>query len=233
MHPGGMLVLGHGDDRPGNELNTLVSFDAVRESGADGIECDTRRTADDVVVVVHDDVLRDGRLVSTTRWRDLPPSIPRLEDALDRCHGLMVNIEIKNFTRDPAFDPTERITELVLDLLAQRGKRDRVIASSFGLGALDLARAHTPDLPTAVLQLSRRPASELLDEVVKHGHSIVHPYDSMVDRVFMDEARQRSLRVHTWVGPQLGDARLEQLVSLGVDGIITDDPVRALRAIGR
>lgn len=37
-----LFVLGHGDDRPGNELNTLDSFDVVRASGADGIECHVR-----------------------------------------------------------------------------------------------------------------------------------------------------------------------------------------------
>jgi myo-inositol-1(or 4)-monophosphatase/deoxyribonuclease-2 len=228
-----MLVLGHGDDRPGNEMNTLVSFDVVRVSGADGIECDVRRTADDVAVVIHDHELPDGRQVSATQWRDLPPGIPRLDEALDRCHGLLVNIEIKNFLRDPSFDPTERITELILDLLAERNERDTTIISCFGFGSLDLVRARAPHLPTAVLCLSRRPVGELLDEVVEHGHAIVHPYDTMVDGVFMEAAHQRSLRVNVWVGQRLGDERLEQLINLGVDGLITDEPLRALRADGR
>jgi glycerophosphoryl diester phosphodiesterase len=214
-------------------MNTLASFDVVREAGADGIECDVRRTADDVVVVIHDAALPDGRSVSATQSCDLPPEIPRLSDALDRCHGLLVNIEVKNFLRDRAFDPTERITELVLDLLAWRNDRDKTIISCFGLGSLDLVRAQAPHLPTAVLCLSRRPADELLDEVVEHGHAFVHPYDTMVDRAFMAAARQRSLSVNVWVGQRLGDARLEQLVNLGVDGIITDAPARVLRADGR
>ena len=228
-----MLVVGHGDDRPGNEINTLASFDVVRGSGADGIECDVRRTADDEVVVIHDDHLADGRLVSATQCSDLPPEVPRLDAALDRCHGLLVNIEIKNFLRDPEFDPTERVTELVLDLLARRNDRDRTIISCFGFGSVDLVQAQAPHIPTAVLCLSRRPAEEVLDEVVAHGHANVHPYDTMVDRDFMQKAHERSLSVNVWVGQQLGDIRLEQLIGFGVDGMITDEPVRVLRAVGR
>lgn len=228
-----MLVLGHGDDRPGNALNSLESLEEVRASGADGIECDVRRTLDDVVVVAHDHALADGRLVAATPWCDLPPEVPRLEEVLDRCEGLVVNLEIKNFPRDPGYDPTERVTQLTVDLLGGRRDRDRAILSCFGLGALDEVRSLAPHLPTAVLLLSRGPAAPLLDEVVAHGHAIVHPYDTMVDRAFMQAARARSLSVTVWVGAGLEVDRLGALVEIGVDGIITDDPVGALRAAGR
>jgi len=227
-----VIIFGHGDDREGNRINTLASIEAVRRSGSDGLECDVRRTADNVVVVTHDHELPDGRLLPATLARDLPPHIPTLLTLLDHSEGLLVNIEVKNFPRDPAFDSSEKVTELTVDLLAQREYRDSVLISSFGSGCLDRVRAMAPNLSTAMLYLSRRPVDDLLNEVVRHGHRIVHPYDTMVNDEFMIGARRRSLSVNVWVD-QLTDERLGQLIELAVDGIITHEYERVLRAVGR
>jgi glycerophosphoryl diester phosphodiesterase len=227
-----MFVFGHGDEQPGNRINTLDSIDVVRRSGAGGIEGDLRASADHQVVVVHNHALPDGRLVAATSTRDLPSEIPSLGEFLDRARGLVVNLEIKNFAQDPAFDPAQGVTELTLTLLSRRDDGDQLLISCFGLACLDLIGERRPHLPTAVLLLSRRPAEVLLDEVVQHGHAIVHPYDTMVDPSFMAVARQRSLRVHVWLG-QIDDQRMDQLIDLGVDGIITDAPARALQRVAR
>jgi glycerophosphoryl diester phosphodiesterase len=57
---------------------------------------------------------------------------------------------------------------------------------------------------------------------VEHGHRIVHPYDTMVDEVFMTAARARSLEVNVWT-LDVGLDRYDELIELGVDGIITDE----------
>jgi glycerophosphoryl diester phosphodiesterase len=163
---------------------------------------------------------------------DVPWSAPDLVDVLDACAGLTVNIEIKNFPRDPAWDPAQRVTRLVLDVLdrraEQRGERDDVLVSCFDFGAIDLARER--GVPAAMLYLSRRPAAELLDAVVDHGHDAVHPYESMVDAAFMDAARARQLTVNVW-GDDWAPGRLDELVALGVNGFITEDVDAALAAV--
>ncbi len=110
-------MYGHGDDTPGNELNSLPSFQRARAAGANGVELDVRRTADDALVVVHDPSLRDVRQIAELPSAALPPEIPTLEQVLDICRGLTVNLEIKNYPRDPGFDSSQRVTKLVLDLL--------------------------------------------------------------------------------------------------------------------
>ena len=149
-----------------------------------------------------------------------------LADVLDVCDGLLVNVEIKNYPRDPAFDPSQRVTRRVLELLGSRGGRDRVLVSCFDFGCVDLVRDAGVD--TAMLYLSRRPAPELLDAVVRHGHRVVHPYDTMVDAGFMDAARDRGLAVNVWL--EAGNERMRELVALGVDGLITSDVTGALAA---
>jgi glycerophosphoryl diester phosphodiesterase len=189
-----------------------------------------RRTADDHLVVIHDASLVDGRAVADACRAELPEFVPGLEQVLEACRGLIVNVELKNFPRDPAFDPSQRITRLLLELLAARGYADRVLVSCFDLGALDLIRAEAPAIPTAVLLLSRRPAADLFDRVIDHGHSVVHPYDTMVDERFVHDARERRLRVNVWFG-DTDSARLQALVDLGVDGVISDQVADARRAV--
>jgi glycerophosphoryl diester phosphodiesterase len=207
------LVFGRGPDAT---INRLGTFAKCRELGADGVELDVRRTVDDRLVAIHDHALADGRAIAETRRADLPAWIPDLADVLDESAGMKVNIEIKNYPRDPAFDPSQRVTELVLELLA--GRDDDVLISCFDFGCIDLAASH---VPTAMLYLSRRPAADLLDAVVAHGHGIVHPYDTMVDEAFMDEARARELRVNVWLNASV--ERMRELVAFGVDGLITSD----------
>ena len=197
---------------------------AARQRGADGVELDVRRTADDQLVAIHDHQLPNGRAIAATRRSDLPADIATLSEVLDLCAGLVVNIEIKNFRSDPGFDPSERITDLVVDLLEARRLGDNVIVSSFGMGCIDRVRARQPALPTAALLLSRRPVEQVLGPVVEHGHRIVHPYDTMVDPAFMAFARSHSLEVNVWFGDDESAARIEELIGFGVDGIITSDP---------
>ena len=225
------LVFGHGpEDGSAHAINRLPSFDWCRRQGADGVECDVRRTADDHLVVIHDGSLFDGRAVADARRAELPEFVPDLDQVLDVCGGLIVNLELKNFPRDPAFDPAQRITHLVMELLAARGYADRVLVSCFDFAAIDLLRTEVPAIPTAILYLSRRPAADLLDRVIDHGHSVVHPYDTMVDDTFVDEARARHLQVNVWFS-QTDSTRLRALVDLGIDGLISEQVAEARRAV--
>ena len=223
-------LFGHGpEDGTGPTINTLESFGWCREHGVDGVELDVRRTIDDQLVVVHDARIADGRLVAQVERTSMPQFVPELDQVLSACTGMTVNIEIKNFTSDPCFDPAERITDLVVNLLEARGGNDDVLISCFGLGSIDRVRSRAPALPTGFLLLSRRPAAELLDAAVEHGHAIVHPYDTMVDEAFMEAAVARGLEVNVWFGDVSRD-RLRELVALGVDGLITSD-VKTARAV--
>src|SRR6266702_4288363 len=155
-----MRVFGHGTDE---DINTLPSFARVLALGVDGVELDVRRTADNKLAVTHDPV-------GASPFGSL--GVPSLAEVLDACAGVTVNIEIKNFPCDPDFDPDQRVTDLVLELLGARGGSDDVLISCFDGACL----RRCTGVPTALLMLSRRPPSELLDGEFE----IVHPYDSLV-----------------------------------------------------
>ena len=225
-------MFGHGPvDGTGAPLNELASYAECRAAGAHGVELDVRMTADGAIAVTHDPHLPDGRAVSAVARTDLPSQVPLLDQALDAATGLVVNVEIKNYPRDPGYDPDQKVTLRVLELLAGRSWRDQVLISCFDVAAVDLVRAEAPAVPTALLYLSRRPASVLLGFAADRGHPTVHPFESMVDETFMETARSLAMRVNVWTGDDTPTARLRELVVLGVDGLITPHITSALAAV--
>ena len=124
------------------------------------------------------------------------------------------------------------MTDLVLDLLERRGRHDRVLVSSFGMGAIDRVRERRPDLDTAALLFTHGQTPGALDHVMARGHHIVHPFAPYVDERFMGECRDRGLVVNAWTARD-DEAELTRLIALGVDGLITAAPTTALRLLTR
>lgn len=218
-----LTIFGHGSDKPDNALNSRASFERLAHSGTQACELDVRRTADDALIVYHDPHLPDGRAIREQPFAEIGYGIMRLEEVLNICSGMLVNIEIKNYSIDPGFDADERVTDRVLDLLQQRGGVDRVIISSFGMDCLNRVRMIRPDLLTAMLLFYPGDPNEQLGPIVAAGHPLVHPYEPHVDAAFMAAAHARSLIVNAWTVRD-DDQRLQRLIDLGVDGIITARP---------
>lgn len=220
-------IFGHGNLDPGNLINSRASFESLATAAFDGVELDVRRTVDAGLVVIHDPLYGDGRAVSDTPVRDRPTDVVELAAALDLCAGMTVNIEVKNYEGDEGFDPRQRIAAEVIDLLRSREFRDDVLISCFGIECIDQIRRIAPAIPTGHLLLSRRPSTEILAAASVAGHPFVHPYESMVDDVFMTAARDKGLAVNVWTGFDEQPSTITRLVGLGVDGIITGSPDRA------
>ena len=222
------FVFGHGSGRPGDELNSRASFERLMLTDVGGVELDVRRSVDDVLVARHDPHVPDGRMVAAVPYDELPSDTVTLVDALDLCAGRLVNIEIKSLPQDPEYRDDERVTDLVVALLADRGWADRVIVSSFGPACLARVREIAPQIPCAVLLYYPADPDEVLDTVIAGGHRIVHPYAPHVPDRFMEAARRRDLEVNVWTVRD-DQATIDRLVDLGVDGIITGSPERVRR----
>src|SRR5215212_8852061 len=194
------LVYAHRGASAAERENTLAAFRTAARMGADGVELDVRRTADGGAAVAHDATLADGRPIADVPLADVPADVPRLDEALDACAGLVVNVEVKNAPWDPDFDPDEALAELVVRALADRGGRDRVIVSSFGDGAVARVRALEPGLPTALLTgvLSDDQVDGLDEQVAGAGHLALHPHHLTVTPHLLGRCRDVGLAVNTW-----------------------------------
>jgi glycerophosphoryl diester phosphodiesterase len=204
--------------------NTVAAFRRAVADGADGIELDVRRTADDRLVVHHDARLSDGRIIRDTPVDELPVGIPELDAALDACDGAFVNIEIKNDPDEPDFDPTEWIAHRTLALLERRGVDARWLLSSFRYETVALCHTVVPRLRTAWLVLHATP--DAIARAAAGGHVAIHPWVAGLDEQQVSAAHAAGLAVNTWTCDE--PDRIAELITWGVDGICTNVPDVAL-----
>ena len=232
-----MLIIGHRGASSEFPENTASAFLGAREQGADWVELDVRLTAQDVLIVHHDAWYRDERTVWATPVTEVPEGVIELAAALDACAGLGVNIEIKNTPGD--LGPEEvpyrlEVVDAVLELLAARaaaGTQEEVLVSSFDLPTIDRVKELRPDVATGYLAFDLNAYPDSLRRAVDGGHDAFHPWDPFVTRTLVDECHGLGLRLNTWTVDE--PDRIRELGAWGVDGVVTNVPAVAGRALGR
>ncbi|MGA1699482.1 MAG: glycerophosphodiester phosphodiesterase, partial [Ilumatobacteraceae bacterium] len=112
-------VMAHRGASKAAPANTIEAFALARRMGAHAVELDVRQCATGELVVHHDPVLTDGRIIAHLGKHQLPDAIPTLDEALDACGEMWVNVEIKNHRIEPDFDGRDERTMAVLEVLRQ------------------------------------------------------------------------------------------------------------------
>jgi glycerophosphoryl diester phosphodiesterase len=222
-------VLAHRGASRAERENTVAAFRRAAQMGAHGAELDVRRSADDVLVVHHDAHLADGRAIREVTSVELADNvltahIPTLDQALDACAGMWVNLEIKNDEQDPDFDPTEWVADQTMALLSHRGESERWLMSSFRIETMDRCRAVAPHVRTAWL------TGVVPDDVVEilraRGHVALHPWVHLLTREIIERCHAGGIIVNTWTCDD--PDRMRELIEWGIDGICTNVPDVAL-----
>ena len=222
------LVIAHRGASATFPENTVEAFRGARSQGADWVELDVRRTADGALAVLHDARVPDGRRLMDLTRDEIDPVIPSLAEALDACVGMGVNIEIKNNVIDPDHDPSMIVAKAVVAEVRARSAHAEVLISSFDLPTIDTVHLLDPAIPTAYLVLD--PAGgEAVDVAVAHGHRALHPWVPMVAEALVERAHAAGLIVNTWTTDD--PDRITELAGWGIDGIVTNVPDLARRAI--
>lgn len=218
------MVIAHRGASARERENTVAAFELAVQLGADAVELDVRRTADDRLVVHHDACVPDGRVIRNTPAAELPDHVPTLDAALDACAGMAVNIEIKNDPSEPDHDPSDWVAWHVGSALARRGGGPRWLISSFRLATVDQVRRVAPAVRTAWLTLGLD--ADVIATTRAHGHTIVHPWEAALSLDALRAAHGAGLTVNTWTCDE--PDRISELLGWGIDGICTNVPDVAL-----
>lgn len=230
------LVVGHRGAARSAPENTLAGFRRAAELGADAVELDAKLTADGVVVCHHDRTLErttsgQGRVLDWT-WESLRrldagshfgaafagEPIPSLEQVFgDLGHQLLFNVELTNYG-----SPSDRLPEAVLGLVGRFGLERRVLVSSFNTIALRRSARLRPRLPLALLlRKDQGPIRRTVFPWIA-PHEALSLGDSLVTAEGVRRLLRHRRRVFVWTVNDPERARY--LLSLGVHGLITDQP---------
>lgn len=226
-------VIAHRGASMAERENTLAAFQRAATMGADAVELDVRRTLDGAMAIHHDAVLGDGRVICKTHSSDLKNFVPFLDEALDACDGMWVNIEIKNYPDDPDFDETDSLAATVANHLIHRGEDQRWLISCFNRPTVDAMRTLHPQVRTAWLTLGVRDqdCEKVARGMALSGHSALHPWTNLLTRSCIEIFHAHGIGVNSWT---IDDpVRMAELVEWGIDGICTNAPDVALEVLGR
>jgi glycerophosphoryl diester phosphodiesterase len=219
-------IMAHRGASRTHPANTIAAFAAARQMGAHAVELDVRQCASGELVIHHDPTLADGRIILQVRKEHLPSHIPTLDEALDACGEMWVNVEVKNHRTEPDYDADDLRTFAVLDVLQRRlpthGDVQRYLLSCFRRKTVDRVKAAWPDLPTAWLTIAVPNYKELAIDLQSNKHNAVHPEVSKVTRELVETFHQHGVQVNAWTCDD--PRRMRELMDWGIDGICTNVP---------
>ncbi len=202
--------------------NTLAAFAAARSLGADWVELDVRITADDALVVHHDDHLADGGVIAELVAGDLPDWVPTLAAALDACAPMGVNVEIKVDRPSAATLAGDRLVDGTIALVLAAPPVGGLVVSCFDWSVADRIAREAPEVPTALLAFDLTNGPDMVEAAVTAGHRAINPWDPFVTPELVERAHGAGVEVHSWTVDD--PARMVALAAMGVDGIITNVP---------
>jgi glycerophosphoryl diester phosphodiesterase len=248
---GPVLNIGHRGASAYAPEHTFAAYDLALEQGADYIEIDLQMTADGVLVTLHDKTLNRTAdapegvperycrgLVSKKTLEQIKmcdagswfspeyagEQIPTLEEIFLK-YGTSVNyyIETKNPEAAPGME--EELLRLIdeYDLTEQAEDNWQVLIQSFS--AESLMKIHEMNSELPLIQLywagSSKSIQRDLDAVSEYAVGI-GPYKRDVDAALVEAAHEHCLAIHPYTVNTVEE--MEALISLGVDGMFTNNP---------
>ena len=207
--------------------NTIASFDAALAAGVDMIEFDVLR-------------LRDGRLVLAHDYADAARrEPPTLEEGLDHfASEAYADVELDVDLKLPGYERE------VVEGLRSRGLADRSLVSSTYLESMDRLGELAPGLrrgwsvPRArrdytrsalapgayvLMRLIRAVLPRRAGAMLRAGRfEAVMAHWLLVSPRLVQSVRREGGQLYVWTVDD--ERRIDRLASLGVDGVITNDP---------
>ena len=209
--------------------NTLIAFEQAILMKADGIELDVHLSLDGEIIVIHDATIerttnRSGTVneltvkelqrFSINEHNKIPTLIEVINLVDKRC---FINIELKSF------DTVEQVAAIIERFVkTDNWTYDLFLVSSFDWIALQQLRNLNGSIPIGVLTATDLTLAFSFAKFVKA--QTINPYFHLLTKKNCSEMQSENLLVYAWTVNEIDD--IKEIISYGIDGIISDFPDR-------
>lgn len=225
--------------------NTIPAFERSLEIGVDGFETDIHLSSDGVPVICHNytidetsdgkgevkcmtfDELRSHDFGSWFNEKFKGTKLPSVEEFLTLCET--ADIEIMNIEIKPPLDGDMTIVAKTIEAVKAHGLFDKLLISSFSADVLVECKRVDPKCKTGYLYAPNKKHfyTHLLFGYVGFAKKIkadyMHPHFLSVNRRYVRRLHKNGIGINVWTVDKENIAL--KLLKLGVDGIITNDPI--------
>lgn len=239
------LIIGHRGSSAHAPENTLPAFHLALEQGADGIELDVMLSKDQKLIVIHDSTLErttngQGKVPNHTaaELRELDAGawfseaynntpLPLLDEVYEQLGGkFLINVELKNY-----HSPRDPLPEIALKLTQKHNLLEKVIFSSFNARNLTRLKKLEPKAKTGLLCLPGLMGTLYRGAFGRlFNYDALHPYHKDTTPGMVQAAHKRGKEVNVWTVDETH--HILRMKSVGVDSIITDDPLYTRQVLG-
>ena len=178
--------------------------------------------------------------------------IPKLSELLElssknKSEKLLINLEIKSTPDEENLTPTpEEMVKLVMKEVNKSNLQNKIIISSFDWRTLTEIKNLYPEISRAYLSFQQQAGIKIkntiynrspwmsylpffetyeLPKIIKsQGGKALHPYHKDITKKLVDISHQEDLPVNVWTVNEEND--MLKMIEYGVDGIMTDYPLR-------
>ena len=231
------LVVAHRAGAAAAPENTLAALERAIAAGADMAEIDARMTRDGVLVVTHDGSLKRTTGADRKVWETdcaviqsldaggwysgsfAGERVPTLKEVLASARGrIRLMIELKCSPQD------QELVERAVAEIQAAGMADQCALACTDLSLLRRSKELAPELDTIFVGKELDSALCGLDYI--DGCNI---HSAALTRSLVAQAHGAGKAVYAWTVN--GAAEMNRALSLGVDGLVTDDPELAARQV--
>lgn len=226
-------ITAHRGDSVSAPENSMIAFEHAIQHQADYIELDVHQTKDGVVVVTHDACLKRIAGIDKNVWemsyrelKDLDIGswfdskykdvrMVTLDEVLKHMKGrILLNIELKPTGHEQDF------VEHVIKIIEDNQFQNKCFLASLDYEALENVKRCNPSIQTTYIVSFAIWDPKFLDYADN-----LSMQSSYITKTMVTNLHQQGKEIYAWTVNREKD--IQKMIDLGVDSIITDDPVLA------